>query len=324
MKCVVTTHEVHTLCEKMAASTSDGGYFGRLQKLLRRWDPRGVLVSDVRALAAVEKLRDPRHESAADLNHAQWVCDAAVHPVLQQPIPSAFRVSSFVPITASLSLGMISTKAPLATVLLHWVYQSHSAATRYCNYADTSRPLDARRMLQAYGASTGVAAALSLISIALTARVPSMRTLSMIVPHSAVAGAGALSTVMNAEVELREGVPVVDAAGTERGVSRIAARATIERAVLLHSVLVPGCALLAPVLAMRMFVVPRLMSKSPELLWPSAAALVFGGVGVLTPVVAACVPSMVRLDTAALEPELSALRDKDGGPLHLWSAKALY
>jgi hypothetical protein len=31
-----------------------------------------------------------------------------------------------------------------------------------------------------------------LISIALTARVPSMRTLSMIVPHSAVAGAGAV------------------------------------------------------------------------------------------------------------------------------------
>ena len=130
--------------------------------------------------------------------------------------------------------------------------------------------------------------------------------------------------MINAEVELREGVPVVDAAGTERGVSRIAARATIERAVLLHSVLVPGCALLAPVLTMRMFVVPRLMSKRPELLWPSAAALVFGGVGVLTPVVAACVPSMVRLDTAALEPELSALRDKDGSPLPLWSAKALY
>ena len=315
---------VSAIPTRMATSSDDVGYLDRVKRLLHRWDARGVLISDARGLAAVEKLRNPAHEKPADLADAQWVCDMAVHPVLQQPIPSAFRVSSFAPITAAISLGMISTKSTFATVIYHWMYQSHSAATRYCNYADTSRPLDAKRMVNAYAASTGAACALTLASAALVTRAPSLRAVGMVVPHAAVAAAGVISTVMNAEVELREGVPVIDAAGAERGVSCGAARATVERAVLLHSVIIPGCALLVPVLAMRTVVVPRLMHTTPELLWPSAAALVATGVGVLTPAAAACVPPTVRVDTAALEPELSGLRDDDGHPLPLWSGKPLY
>ena len=308
----------------MASTASDElDYFGRVRRLLNRWDPRAVAVSDARAKAAVEKLRNPVGESAVGLADAQWVCNAAVHPVLEQPIPSAFRVGSFGPITGMISLGMLSTKSSLATVIYHSVYQSHSAGTRYCNYADTARPLDAQRMLGAYAASTGAACALALASAALATRAPSLRTLTMVAPHSAVACAGIVSTVMNAEVELREGVAVVDAQGVERGVSRVAARATVERAVLLHSLLVPACALLMPVLAMRSLVLPRLVHR-PMLLWPSAAVLVSGGVGVLTPALAACVPPVVRLDTAALEPGLCELTSPEGAPLPLWSAKELY
>ena len=307
-----------------ASAVGDTNYFERVHRLLRRWDPRGAVISDACAKAAVDKLRHPQYESAADLADAQWVCDAAVHPILEQPIPSAFRVSSFAPVTASISLGMISTKAPMATVVYHWLYQSHSAATRYCNYADTSRPLDAKRMLSAYAASTGAACGLSLASMLITARLPALRLLDLVVPHSAVACAGAISTVMNAESELRDGVAVVDGSGTERGVSRVAARSTITSAVLLHSIVIPGCALLLPVVAMRTLVVPRLMHSKPQWLWPTAAALVTGGVGVVTPAAAACVPPMVRLDTEALEPELRGLKDDDGSPLPLWSAKSLY
>ena len=143
-------------------------YAANLRRLLHRWDPRGVLISDERALKAVSVLNEDREldspcdggslsrdlsSSAAtqrQVTDAQWAYSLAVHPVLEQPIPSAFRVCSFMPVTALISLGMISTKSPLATVVYHWLYQSHSAATRYCNYADTTRPLDARRMVGAY------------------------------------------------------------------------------------------------------------------------------------------------------------------------------
>ena len=47
--------------------------------------------------------------TAQELQEAQRVCDAAVHPVLKEPIPSAFRVCSFLPVTYGLSLAMIST-----------------------------------------------------------------------------------------------------------------------------------------------------------------------------------------------------------------------
>ena len=76
-------------------------------------------------------------------------------------------------------------------------------------------------------------------------------------------GAGAISTVMNAEVELAEGIGVCDDAGVERGCSREAARVTVQRAVLLHGLLVPGCALLLPVVSMRTLA-PHLMRTAPR------------------------------------------------------------
>ena len=74
------------------------------------------------------------------------------------------------PVTGTLSLGMIWSANPPAALLCHWLYQaraacqssrrhsrahrrpsaqSHSAGMRYCNYADVSRPLDAQRMVGA-------------------------------------------------------------------------------------------------------------------------------------------------------------------------------
>lgn len=299
-------------------------YKSNLSRLLKRWDPRGLLVTQSQGAAAVKLLKKPDRASAKDLARAQWVCDAAVHPVIEQTLPSAFRVSSFVPVTSLLSFAMISSKSAVAAIVYHWIYQSHSAATRYCNYADTSRPLDARRMLTAYAASTVAACGIGAGAMGLVSRLPRMRLLGLIVPHSAVACAGAISTVVNAEAELAAGVGVLDAAGAERGVSREAAKATVTHAVLLHSVLVPSCALLFPVVAMRTVVVPRLMHSAPRLLWPAAAALVVGGSGVLTPLAAACVPPHVAVSAADLEPELQGLRDEDGRPLQLWSARPLY
>jgi hypothetical protein len=306
---------------------SESSYSANLAKLLRRWDPRGLLITDADGTAAVRRLRNPIGQSEADLECAQWVCDAAVHPVLEQTLPSAFRVCSFVPVTSLLSLAMISSKSATAAVLYHWVYQSHSAATRYCNYADTSRPLDGQRMLSAYAVSSAVACGIGAGAMALVSRLssPRLKLAGMLVPHSAVACAGALSTVMNSEAELANGISVVDENGEARGMSRAAARETVRRAVLLHGVLVPSCALLLPVVGMRMFVVPRLMRTAPNMLWPAAAALVVGGSSVVTPLASACIPPKVVLTADDLEPELAAsLRDANGRSLRLWSSRPLY
>ena len=137
--------------------TADEPYSDRLRRVLHRWDPRGIFIGDKRAYEAVSLLKTPQNHTDAQLAHARWTCDVAVHPVLEQPIPSSFRNSAFMPVTAILSLGMVSSSKPLGVLACHWLYQSHSAATRYCNYADTARPLDGQRMLAAYGLSTGVA-----------------------------------------------------------------------------------------------------------------------------------------------------------------------
>lgn len=298
----------------MAADTSYGARVGRL---FRRWDPRGLLVSDTRAAAAVATLRDPQGASPADVVEARWVCDAAVHPVLEQPVPSAFRLCSFMPVTGAIALGMISSTSPLATLWYHWLYQTHSAGTRYCNYADTSRPLSERRMGIAYAASTAAAWAIGVGAVWLARASPRLKLAGLVVPHCAVACAGAISTVANAEADLQLGLPVADERGVEVGVSRAAAAATVGRAVLLHSALVPSCALLLPVLAMRGVALPWLGRRSPQMLWPAAAALVFAGVGVATPAVAALVPPTVSLPARELEPEFRGLTDEAGRPATL-------
>ena len=302
--------------------TTNEPYSDRLRRVLRRWDPRGVFVGDAKALAAVSVLKAPQNHTDAQLAHARWTCDVAVHPVLEQPIPSSFRNSAFMPVTAILSLGMVSSSKPLGVLACHWLYQSHSAATRYCNYADTARPLDGQRMLAAYGLSTGVACGIALAAVAEVRRAPSLRALGLIAPHSAVCAAGALSTYLNNEADLAHGVEVTDAAGAPLGVStsgrgrRAARRASPEW----RSAAVP---LLLPVPAMRGLVVPRLWKSHPDKLWPISAALVAGGVCVATPAAAASMPAVVSLPVDDLEPE-GARREGATGVETVYSSRVLY
>lgn len=315
------------------APLSVPSYADRVNRLIRRWNPRGLLYSDATCREAVAKLKSPllldgnnaasqalQATERAEREKARRICDAAVHPVLEQPIPSAFRVCSLLPVTSLISVAMISTKSATAAILYHIFYQSHSAGTRYCNYADTTRNLDASRMQLAYAASTAAACGIAVGATRLLSRRPSLKLAALIVPHTAVACAGAVSTVMNAEVELREGVAVHDAHGKEVGVSVAAAKQTVSRAVLLHGVVVPACAMLLPVVAMRAFVAPRLMKRAPHMVWPTASALILGCGFVATPLVSAFVPPVVPLDSSSLEPELARQREGEV----LYSSRELY
>jgi len=93
-------------------------YRERLRRLLYRYHPAGVLLSDTEVHAAAETLRSGR-ASAKETERAHWICDSAMHPVLQQPIPSAFRLSAFAPITTACALGMVSGKSPIGLVFFH-------------------------------------------------------------------------------------------------------------------------------------------------------------------------------------------------------------
>ena len=93
-------------------------YRERLRRLLYRYHPAGVLLSDTEVHAAAETLRSGA-ASAKQTERARWICDSAMHPVLQQPIPSAFRLSAFAPITTACALGMVSGHSPIGLVFFH-------------------------------------------------------------------------------------------------------------------------------------------------------------------------------------------------------------
>eukprot|EP00966_Prymnesium_polylepis_P084878 1965209-Prymnesium_polylepis.1 len=104
----------------------DTSYRERLRRLAARWNPGGVLIGDARAHAAVKLLRErPEGTPVASLVEAQRVYKAAVHPVLDQPIPSAFRHSSFLPITSILALGMVASKSTGGLLLCARIRPAH-------------------------------------------------------------------------------------------------------------------------------------------------------------------------------------------------------
>ena len=93
-------------------------YRERLRRLLYRYHPASVLLSDTEVHAAADTLRSGR-ASAKETERAHWVCDSAMHPVLQQPIPSAFRLGAFAPVTTVCALGMVSGHSPIGLVFFH-------------------------------------------------------------------------------------------------------------------------------------------------------------------------------------------------------------
>jgi len=316
----------------MTAPTPTESYAERLSRLLKKWNPRGMMVTEDKAKAAVELLADRRGSavaSPAEIAEARWVYDTAVHPVLDQPIPSMFRACSFMPMTALAAIGLSGTRSAAGTIFWHWYYQSHSAAVRYCNYADTSRDLDPRRMLGAYAASTAAACVIGVGALRLASFFPRLRAVSSAAPHMALGCAGALSTVLNNEPQLKHGVPLVDERGQPFGCdSRAAAAATVARATLLQAVLVPACALLVPTLLVRTVIVPRLWMRAPNLLPIAASAVILGSVVVLTPLAVAAVPAYVPLLLDSLEEEnkvvVERIAREQGRQPRVFSGRVLY
>ena len=72
------------------------------------------------------------------------------------------------------------------------------------------------------------------------------------------------------------GVGFSSPAGGAIGSSQVVAQASVTRAVLFHSLLIPGCALLAPVVAMRFLVVPQMLRRAPGMLAPTSGLLTIG------------------------------------------------
>ena len=78
------------------APLSVPSYADRVNRLIRRWNPRGLLYSDATCREAVAKLKSPllldgnnaasqalQATERAEREKARRICDAAVHPVLE-------------------------------------------------------------------------------------------------------------------------------------------------------------------------------------------------------------------------------------------------
>ncbi|KAJ1627747.1 Tricarboxylate/iron carrier [Pavlovales sp. CCMP2436] len=321
---------------KPAPGVGGEGYTDRVRHLFSVWDPTLLIVQRQaieRARLVVERAAGggaPTRSAARDMERAGQIVADAIHPVTGDVLPNFVRRSSTVPVNAVIAAAMLSTSSVSGTAMLHLYFQSYNSLVRYANHSDERHPLDPKRLWAAYGLATGAAVAIGVgAGRALHDAPPALRPLRMIVPHLAVACAGALGLYMHNAPDAVDGIELVDSTGTVRGVSVEAGRGTLARALALHAVVLPSCQLLLPPLLMRYGITPSLQSFSGltrlSLAFPLALGTTFACVAGLAPLAAAAFPRQVSFEPSALEPQFHGLADAEGRPLGvLYSHKALY
>ena len=185
------------------------------------------------------------HASDAELWEAKRIKDAIIHPVTNEKMFLAGRMSAFVPVNTIPTVGMLFAQTPAQTVFWQWINQSLNVM---CNYVNRSgATVESGQVAQAYALAVGVSCSIAVGAGKLVAAGPPWaKRLSIAVPYAAVVTAGASNVAFTRLPEMQHGVPIHAADGTPLGTSKAAARSAVVSTVLSRILLQPIAPMLLP------------------------------------------------------------------------------
>ena len=185
------------------------------------------------------------------------VCQAAVHPDTNKPLPWIMRISSFMPMNVPLNVGFILMPPTFVnTVGVHIVNQSYNATMNYGN-ANASSPYTkediTKGALAAVGSSVGVALTIRQINLkrSAAAKGPKLILLNAATSTIACAAGGFANNWFMRSAEMERGVSLTDPdTGAELGKSKIAAKYAVmqtasSRIFMAMPIALPAFALIA-------------------------------------------------------------------------------
>lgn len=247
-----------------------------------------------------------------ELWEAKRIKDAILHPVTNEKMFIAGRMSAFVPVNTVPTVGMLLAKTPMQSVFWQWVNQSLNVM---CNYVNRSgATIDKTQVAGAYALAVGVSCSIAVGAGKLVRSGPPwVKRLGIAVPYAAVVTAGSTNVAFTRMPEMRDGVPITAPDGTPLGTSKAAARTAVVNTILSRILLQP----VAPML------LPPLMTAALHSVMPlgtigtvvAQTVFVTGCSGCALPLAIAAFPQEMKIATSALEPEFQSAKDVNGQPL---------
>jgi hypothetical protein len=173
-------------------------YIGRLKHFLDVIDPRTLLTSDAeleQSLTLLKKYENNNNQIPAGVtNEEMWdakkIKDAIIHPVTNEKMLVAGRMSSFVPMNVPIAFGMLTlATTPATTIFWHWINQSYNVVNNYTNRSGAE--VDTEALAKAYGLAVGVSCTIAVAAGAAMKRAPpAVKRMGLAVPYFAVITAG--------------------------------------------------------------------------------------------------------------------------------------
>jgi hypothetical protein len=222
---------------------------------------------------------------------------------------------------------------PLKTVFWQWVNQSYNVVNNYtnrwgCNFVlracqfslrsstRSGAEVDMQELMKAYGGAVGVSCTIAVGAGQLVKNGPPIfKAMGLFVPYFAVICAGSSNVAFTRMEEINKGVPVIDGAGNQLGVSKVAGYEGVKNTVLSRSCFLPIFPLVLPPLIMSAANRMQMVRTSKPIALVVELMAITACMSMGLPAAIAIFPQQMAIDVSILEPEFQGLKDKDGNPV---------
>lgn len=218
-----------------------------------------------------------------------------------------------------MTYGMLNSATPYTQVFWQWMNQTYNVAMNYSNAAkQKGQKTDYNALLKPYIGAVGVSCSLAVglgrvaSNVAKSNASPIMKsTLSILVPYTAVASAGAANVIFMRYSETQSGIEVKNESGELIGISKLAGREALKQTAITRLVL-PVPILIAPPIIMKAVDSTGVFKQKPRIRTPVYLGVITVCLWAALPLAIAMFPQTAEIDVDRLEPEFKNKKDKSG------------
>lgn len=295
-------------------------YFGRVRKTFYMLDFRTAFTTDDAlqdARQLVEAHRRGDVVNLADLEHAQHVTHAILHPDTNTPVFMPLRASMIVPMNMVMDGAMLLANSTKTTIFAQWLNQTYNALHYYANRNASNEDTTKQRLL-AYVGATASSVGASLGIRRLASRIVNAKraiAAARLGPFAAVATADLLNMAVMRQSEYLKGVHIYDENGDYVGKSKRCGALAVASCAAGRIFAAAPILLLPPLILSRIEKHTTLFTR-PKTRWlrvPVLLGLVGCAIQFSVPLTFGLFRQTAQLDSKYLEPELHhAIRKQDG------------
>lgn len=298
-----------------------GTYMGRVRHCAEISDPTMLLNTSKDIETAKLKIWDYKNgvlpKMTEDLWRSKRILDSSVHPDTGETVVLPFRMSSCVLSNLVVTAGMLTPGLGTAGTLFWQIAnQSLNVAINTAN-SNKSHPLTTKQIATNYTMAVGASCSVALGLNALVPRLKNVSPLTKVlltrlVPFAAVASAGILNVFLMRSEEIKKGISVFDADGTDRGNSKTAAWYAVGETAASRVINATPIMVVPPLILVRLQK-SRLLKGKPKLVeLLTNIGLIFATSLAVLPFALAVFPQRETLPVSKLESSFQGLKDKNG------------